>query len=265
MLSMFPHSLTGAGRAFIELSAHSMPTSGQALAFVLGRYDSTAYLPSLFEHHAIAFPPELQRSVRARQAEYLAGRLCAAAALTPFGWRSYRVGSGAWREPIWPTGLQGSISHTASHAAALVAPSTDWGGVGIDIESLVAADTRDWLLGSAVTQQELDWLVHGAPRLPQGALLTLAFSAKESFFKAAFHRLGRYIGFEDAHACAISPAAGVLLLRCVADLAPGLERGQLVPVRFFWLDPHTLCTGVALRAVNVDSVAGDGKSLQCLA
>ena len=47
--------------------------------------------------------------------------------------------------------------------------------------------------------------------------------------------------------------------------APGLERGQLVPVRFFWLDPHTLCTGVALRAVNVDSVAGNGKSLQCLA
>jgi len=265
MGGMFPHSLPGAGRAFIELSAHSMPTSGQALPFVLGRYDSAAYLPPLFERHAIAFPAELQRSVPSRQAEFLAGRLCAATALAPFGWRGHRVGSGAWREPLWPPGMQGSISHTASHAAALVAPLDRWGGVGIDIESLVQAEAREWLLDSVVTQQELGWLAQGAPRMPQEALLTLAFSAKESFFKAAFRQLGRYIGFEDARACAIAPAAGVLLLRCVSDLAPGLVRGQLVPVRFFWLDPRTLCTGVALQAVNVDSVANHGKSLQCLA
>lgn len=41
------------------------------------------------------------------------------------------------RYPIWPVGITGSITHDAEFAAAVVAPTGRFGGVGIDIEPAV--------------------------------------------------------------------------------------------------------------------------------
>jgi hypothetical protein len=86
-----------------------------ALPFVSGRFDTGRFRPCDWD-----FIAPLRNSVPKRQAEFVAGRICAREALTGWGHDNVVVGIGAHREPIWPQGLLGSITHCADYAAAVV-------------------------------------------------------------------------------------------------------------------------------------------------
>jgi 4'-phosphopantetheinyl transferase EntD len=137
----------------------------------------TSTLPAVEGRHVAGAVPRRRR-------EFAAGRTHARSALAELGYPRCAIPAGPRREPLWPAGVVGSITHTATHCAAAVALSSDLAALGIDIED-------DEPLDSAVADLIAacgDW-GGWAPRL--------LFSAKESVFKALFPRLRLSIGFRD--------------------------------------------------------------------
>lgn len=137
-------------------------------------------------HHA-----ELSSAGRKRKAEHLAGRIAAAHALP-----DYTVpGIGPSGEPLWPEGVSGSITHSGAQAMAVVVRHQD-ALVGIDCEAILpdreARDIQDGI----VDAQEAMCLTRSG--YPFALALTLAFSAKESLFKALFPQVKTYMGFDCA-------------------------------------------------------------------
>ncbi|MCR3693884.1 MULTISPECIES: enterobactin synthase subunit EntD [Citrobacter] len=134
---------------------------------------------SFHEHDLLWLPhhSQLQSCGRKRKAEHLAGRIAAVHALREFGLKTV-PGIGTQRQPVWPQGLFGSISHSASTALAVVSRQS----VGIDIEAIFTPQTATELASSIVTHAEKELLANSGLSIEQA--LTLAFSAKESAFKA---------------------------------------------------------------------------------
>src|SRR5450830_253804 len=86
-------------------------------------------------------------AVPARIAEFAAGRHCAHQALQAFGVAAdVPLLRGPRREPLWPAGLVGSITHTAGYCAAVVAPASACAGLGIDAEHCGQVGTELWPL-----------------------------------------------------------------------------------------------------------------------
>jgi len=151
--------------------------------------------PSAYpEEHAVT-----ARAVPARRRQFFTGRACAHLALAGVGRDDAGIGRGSHREPLWPAGAVGSISHAGALAGAVAARSADVWALGLDIETL------DPPLDPAVQR-----LVHTAAELAPAATRSLAppalrpyrskiaFSAKECVYKALFPATGWPLDFHDA-------------------------------------------------------------------
>lgn len=171
------------------------------LALQLIDFSADSFAPTAFAVHALALPRHIQGSVRKRQAEYFYGRLAARHALAAAGLPVLDIDTGAQRQPLWPPGTIGSITHNRHRAGAVALPAGSWHGVGIDIESPATPDQLDSLASLAVDADELRLL--GADR---DRLLPLVFSAKESFYKAAYGAVGRFFDFSAVRVTAIDAA-----------------------------------------------------------
>ncbi|MEI8635195.1 hypothetical protein P4S72_30355 [Vibrio sp. PP-XX7] len=69
----------------------------------------------------VTLPDTLHRAVLKRKCEFLAGRLCAKRAMAECGINAETtLGIGEHREPLWPEGVIGSISHCDTQAVAVV-------------------------------------------------------------------------------------------------------------------------------------------------
>jgi len=152
-----------------------------------------------------------ERAVPSRVLGFRLGRLSAHRALRQLGRDDGPILSGTSREPLWPPGIAGSISHAGSIAVALVAPSDRTGGVGIDIEERRPAPE---LAAQVPRSEERDW-IQDSPAERHDELVLALFSAKESIFKAFYPRVGRFFGFE---AASLVPTAGGFQARLVSDL-----------------------------------------------
>ncbi|EHE9876210.1 enterobactin synthase subunit EntD [Escherichia coli] len=152
----------------------ALPFAGYTLHFV--EFD-----PVSFREQDLLWLPhyaQLQHAGRKRKAEHLAGRIAAVYALREYGYKCVPA-IGELRQPVWPTGLYGSISHCGATALAVVSRQP----IGIDIEEVFSDQTAAELTDSIITSAEHRSLV--ASDLPLSVALTLAFSAKESAFKTS--------------------------------------------------------------------------------
>lgn len=137
----------------------------------------------------------VQRAVLGRRQEFAAGRECARRLLAEFGVSDFPIRMARDRQPLWPAGLVGSITHTADFCAAVVADQERLKAVGIDCE--VAGRVKEELWRHICTPAEADWLRSlPVPEQPQAA--TLIFSAKEAFYKCQFPLTGERLNFHDA-------------------------------------------------------------------
>lgn len=184
-----------------------------------------------FTDAGIDCPQHISAAVTKRQAEYFHGRLCARSALQAQG-RSGIVATGSMREPIWPSGIVGSITHSRAIAAAVALPSNICRGVGIDIEDIAAPGVWDALRSSAISDVEYAVLDSLMPRLDLGRLLTLVFSAKESFFKATFPTIGRYFGFDAIALQEVDPVRRTLTFSVAVPLSSEWYRGRELRVDY---------------------------------
>lgn len=160
----------------------------------------------------------LANAVTKRRAEHLAGRIAACEALSRHGVEDYIPGIGLHREPCWPPGFIGSITHTEHTALAVVIPHCHDGlcGIGIDCETMMDEHSARELAGGIINATEYTLLK--SVILPFPEALTLAFCAKESLFKALYRHVGRYFDFSAAEVTRIDGRK--LELTLVSQLGP---------------------------------------------
>ncbi|SCC07731.1 enterobactin synthase subunit EntD [Kosakonia oryziphila] len=174
------------------------------------------FLPATFTHADLLWLPHhdaLAHCALKRQTEHLAGRIAALYALQEHGFSTIPA-IGLAGEPCWPQGVSGSISHSGQRAVAVVAPHP----VGVDLEAQFSPALCDELAASIVNEQEQALLA--ACTLPFPLALTLAFSAKESLYKAFSSLAQPFPGFASTHITAIDEWH--LELRFLAEFSPQL-------------------------------------------
>lgn len=121
-------------------------------------------------------------SVMSRRREMILGRCAAHALMDSCGESQCVVGRDQNGRPLWPAGWRGSLSHSGPFAIAVVAATKDRMRPGVDIEELSRA------IGIYEASAEFlgpqDILPHGSISDSSEPELLLAFSAKESVYKA---------------------------------------------------------------------------------
>ncbi|MGX5053874.1 enterobactin synthase subunit EntD [Enterobacter asburiae] len=137
-------------------------------------------------HHA-----QLADAGRKRKADHLAGRIAAAHALNDLTIPAI----GPSGEPLWPEGVSGSITHSGTQAMAVVVRDK-LALLGIDCETILPENEAREIKDGIIDAWEERVLSHSG--YPFALALTLAFSAKESLFKALFPRVQAWMGFDSA-------------------------------------------------------------------
>lgn len=210
-----------------------LPLPGAVL--VSCAFDPSRLADDDFQRAGIEQSPGLQRSVAKRQAEYLAGRVCARAALERLDGREYVPATHDDRSPIWPSGIHGSITHGKGWAAAVVAAADACGGLGLDQESLLDDERAERLAGEILTPAELRRLDRSQP----GLAVTLTFSLKESLFKTLYPLTRKRFWFEHAELLEWS-SQGQARLRLLTDLSPDWRSGRELEGQFRVADGQLL-------------------------
>ncbi|MFA0812333.1 4'-phosphopantetheinyl transferase family protein [Microbulbifer epialgicus] len=180
------------------------------------------YSDQLFSQLNILFPSQLGKAVISRRAEFLAGRCCAHFALSQLGMPGTKIPIGTNRCPVWPDGIQASITHTAHRA--LCAASKQSHGLGIDFEVTMAHQTASEIKPNVVSSREASVLLKSG--LPLEKWLTIAFSAKESLFKALYPAVGKYFDFLDAEIIAMLPEQQKVKFKILRDLSSRVPSGS---------------------------------------
>jgi 4'-phosphopantetheinyl transferase EntD len=136
---------------------------------------------------------DLGDAVLARKTEFAAGRTCARTALEFLGFAATPLLRGSSREPLWPAGVVGSITHCEGYCAAAVARCEDLLSLGIDAEENKLLPGG--IIETVAREEELHWL---QSILFSGLYLDrLLFSIKESVYKTCYPLTKSWIGFED--------------------------------------------------------------------
>jgi 4'-phosphopantetheinyl transferase EntD len=155
----------------------------------------------------------LGQVVDKRRREFRLGRHCARVALQRLGSPAGPILAGAHREPLWPAGIVGSISHSGSWCAAAVAHAATTSALGIDVESDEALPAE--LVALIASPQEQHELPAGVT-----AWERVLFSAKESVYKAWFPLARTWLDFEDVHV-SLDPTHGTFRAALVGTQLTG--------------------------------------------
>ncbi|NVZ19712.1 4'-phosphopantetheinyl transferase family protein [Pseudomonas costantinii] len=221
------------------LDAHwPLPAPLPGTVFLSTRFDPALLIADDFQRCAVPPPASIQRSVAKRQAEFLAGRLCARAALQQLDHLECVPAIGEDRAPVWPEHISGSITHSTGHAAAIVGHKAQWRGLGMDLENVLTLERAERLAGEILTADELQRMA-AIPREQVALLVTLTFSAKESLFKALYPIVQKRFYFEHAEVLAWSES-GHVRLRLLTDLSAEWCHGKELDGQFALHDGQLL-------------------------
>ena len=189
---------------------------------------------------AMLFPEELvllERAAEARRAEFATARHCARQALRRIAVADAPIVRGPKREPMWPAGVVGSITHCTGYRAAAVARASEMLTIGIDAEPHAAlpkgVDRR------VLDDEERAWIAQASAGTHWDRLV---FSAKESVYKAWFPLAQGWLGFDEA-TIAIDPVAGTFHAHLLIDPPNG------VPAAFdgrYLIDDGLVVTAIAV-------------------
>lgn len=134
-------------------------------------------------------------TVNRRREEFAAGRTCARQALAELGVAPQPVLQGNAREPLWPRGVVGSITHCAGYCAAAVAFRGVFCAIGVDAE--LNEPLPPGVLLTVARASERAWLEQFGSN---GAICwdRLLFSIKESVYKVWYPLEKSWLDFHEA-------------------------------------------------------------------
>jgi 4'-phosphopantetheinyl transferase EntD len=158
---------------------------------VVERYDDDEPVELFPEEEA-----QLGNAVPKRRFEFGTVRACAREAMRALDVAPAAILPGPKREPLWPDGVVGSLTHCAGYRAAALARTSDFETIGIDAEPHLPAP--DGVLGAIAIPAELGRMADLKAEDPKICWDRLLFSAKETTYKAWFPVTRRWLGFEDA-------------------------------------------------------------------
>ncbi|XPE24313.1 enterobactin synthase subunit EntD [Shigella sonnei] len=118
---------------------------------------------------------QLQHAGRKRKTEHLAGRIAAIYALREYGYKCVPA-IGELRQPVWPAGVYGGISHCGTTALAVVSREP----IGIVLKRFSSAQTARELTDNIITPAEHKRL---GLRFSLSSGAGAAFTTKECTFK----------------------------------------------------------------------------------
>ncbi len=157
-----------------------------------------AVLDAIDNLQGYLYPEEdalLSRAVLKRSREFRSGRTAARKCMLQLGIEPAPVLVGTKREPVWPAGCTGTISHCGDHCLAIVGPADVLLSLGADIENL--GRVREHLWPRVFTAREIAGLDELGSSDADLAATTM-FSAKEAFFKLQYPLTGSWLEFLDA-------------------------------------------------------------------
>jgi 4'-phosphopantetheinyl transferase EntD len=135
------------------------------------------------------------QAVAKRRADFVTGRAAANRAMRQLGIEAPPpLRQGKLREPLWPEGIVGSITHSRPWTIAVAARRSAISAIGIDLESSARMKEED-ISRQIGSESELAWMRgFGDPV----RALTMIFSSKEAVFKAFISpHCQRYFDFKD--------------------------------------------------------------------
>jgi len=212
------------------------------------QFDTTHFCSTFFKQLAITQPPQIKHAVQKRQAEFLFGRIAARFALQRLGVTN-SIEINCDYSPKWPKGLHGSISHSTGEAIAIALLQKDCSGVGVDIEAIVSADTLSAMQDIVVSEGELQRLKAYSSLYSETILLTLVFSAKESFYKAAYPQIRRFFDFDVLSFHELNAKKRQMIFFINTNLNSRLQKGYKVVIGFAFLKRRFIVTECLLPVV----------------
>lgn len=168
----------------------------------------------------IALLPE--KMAPKRRKEFALGRCAARLALRRAGNRDNSPVLQRGREPIWPCGFVGSITHCETWAIAAAAKTGVLKSIGIDLENAEAIRVEE-IIDSVSTEAERIWVLRNG--YAQMKLASL-FSAKEAVYKALFPLCRQFFDFQAIELAWCSERQlfhGTLRIGLTRDLPAGYE------------------------------------------
>ncbi len=187
----------------------------------------------------------VRNAVVGRRQEFIGGRRCAHKALARLGLDVVPILSGANREPLWPSGVVGSITHCHGFYAAAVAASSQIAAIGIDAE--VCGQLPYDVLSLVSSEQER----RSIAMLPDYTHWDrLIFSAKESVYKAWFPVMKRWLGFEDVE-ISFEPDQGTFYAKLFAGPMVLGRRSLLTLEGCFLIEDGRMLTAVVVPAESL--------------
>ena len=135
---------------------------------------------------------------RSRWRDFTLGRRCARLAMVDLGLEPRPVLRGERRQPVWPAGVVGSITHTAGYAAAVLGRADDVVSVGVDAER--HEPLPEGVARRIARPEEAAHLAALGPRAPELHADRLLFCIKEAVYKVWFPVAQRWLGYLDASA-----------------------------------------------------------------
>jgi len=212
----------------MQVTKSSIFENHLAFELVVLEFDAESFVPQSFEQFKQPLPELIKKAVHKRQAEYLAGRICATQALTALNIYNPIVHTADDRVPIWPTGTFGSITHTKGIAAAIAGLQNRATAVGIDVEKLMK-DSQEIKLQTHILRDDEQTQFHELSKQVTHPL-SVIFSAKESIYKALYPFVKKYFGFDKARLIALNET--ILTFEIMHNLSKQVQTGLEVNVHY---------------------------------
>lgn len=227
VLSLFPKD--------VEFAVHSF-TFDHRVEVLVCYEDPDGELP------LIEIPERLRGAPAKRKAAFIAGRVSAARAVAQLQGDPQVPKVGEARQPVWPRGIVGAITHTDDYAAVVVGRQREYRRLGIDAEMLLDLREAQSMAPVVLTPNERQ-MKH--PGINFACFVTIAFSAKESFYKAIYPLVGRFIDFHSVQILQLDTAS--LRLALSAEVANDIGLSKPVTVRYVQ-NGHRILTFTQLSA-----------------
>lgn len=200
-------------------------THASSTQFFRVTFDVDAYDDQLFEQFDIELPIKLSTAIIKRKAEYLAGRYCSKMLLDERFFQDFDLQAGPGRAPCWPESIVGSISHVNDAAIAVVDSNTNLKTLGIDVEKFITPSVINTTSATILIKEELSLLKQC--ELDFSHAFTVAFSMKESLYKALYPQVQKFFDFHSAEVVSFSTEQRQISLKLTKTLSELYQEGDI--------------------------------------
>jgi 4'-phosphopantetheinyl transferase EntD len=155
------------------------------------------YFTTDFKGIEVLYPAEMalvEGSASKRKTDFSTGRFCARKALEQLGIDQTEILTDPGKQPIWPEGIVGSISHSSMLTGAIVGKSRNIVSVGLDIENIGGVELNMWDILFLESERQF---LNSLNEEERNIYPTLLFSLKESFYKFQYPLTRQFLEFNE--------------------------------------------------------------------